>query len=111
MHARKIEFSSDVVRIIRDLCKVVFNISNAEQMENIFGITDEQMEIVIQRIVNALPERAFQTGNKKKLREIKDIVAREFIFFQLQERWKDPSYEIDLANFIRTFTRDMESRI
>ena len=43
--------------------------------------------------------------------EIKTICAREFIFFQTQEKYSDPQYEVNLKNFIRIFIRDLQRKM
>jgi len=108
MQSRKLKLTDDVIRVVRDICSVVFNISSDEQLEKGLGINHEQLEVVIKKIVNALPDNFFE--RVYLLDEIKNICAREFVFFQVQEKWNDPRYEEDLANFICIFTRDMEQR-
>ncbi|TAK78478.1 MAG: hypothetical protein EPO11_01245 [Gammaproteobacteria bacterium] len=45
------------------------------------------------------------------MEEIKNICAREFIFFQVQEKGNEKHYQEDLTKFIEIFKRDMEQRI
>lgn len=108
MDPKKLAFSEDVIRKIKQLTKLIFNVSSSEQIESLFGVTNEQLKIVMRKIVNALPDNYFEQNYHKKVEELKTIVAREFIFFQVQEKWSDPNYQHDLANFIRTFSRDIE---
>lgn len=111
LRSKKLEFSNDVIRIIRELCKLVFNVSTEAGMEKMFGITHEQLEFAIKKIVNGLPERVFRPENRRKLEELKTICAREFLFFQVQEKVNDPNYKKDLENFSAVFSRDIEKKI
>lgn len=108
MDPKKLAFSSDVLRLIKQLGKVIFDVTASQEIENIFGLTKEQLKIVVHKIVNALPDICFAQDNTNKMEALKTIVAREFIFFQVQEKWNDPHYQTDLANFIRTFSKDIE---
>lgn len=111
MDSKKLDFINDVIRVVRDLCEVVFNIKSSSQLESVFGITCEQMDIVINRIIDALPNHFFDHLYPQILEEIKCICAREFIFFQVQEKWSDPRYQEDLANFIHIFSRDIQQKV
>lgn len=102
--------SEDVVNIVRELCALVFNIKTEEQLENVLGISSERMGQVIQEIINALPDYLFEPSFAQKLEEIKNICAREYVFFQAQEKWNDPNYAQDLLNFTYIFSRDIQDR-
>lgn len=110
MNQKKLDFSREVVRTVCDLCAVVFNINSNEQLEKVFGISHQQLETVINKIIDALPDHIFIANSKMALDEIKNICAREFVFFQAQERWGDQDYQQDLANFIHIFSRDIEKQ-
>lgn len=109
LRSKKLALVKDVMRTIRNLCKVVFNAGSDAQMENIFGISNKEMEAAIKKIVDALPDKLFE-GNRPKLEDLKTICAREYIFFQVQEK-DDKDYKEDLDNFIKIFSRDIETRI
>lgn len=111
MQAKKLNVSKDVVHIVRELCAVVFNVKTKEQLEKIFGIKLEQMEAVIQQIINALPDYLFEPPYEKKLDEIEHICAREYVFFQAQEKWGDPNYAQNLLNFTYIFSRDIQDKL
>lgn len=106
---QKSEFTHDVLRIVTDLCKLVFNLNPGQGVEHVFGTTHEQLENVIQKIVQSLPTNIFELP-AKRLEEIKSIFAKEFIFFQVQEKLNDPNYENDLSNFIYAFSRDIQAK-
>ncbi len=106
----KLSFSQEVLDIVRNICETVFNMNNDAEISELFGIDKKQMEEAILAIVQSLPDRLFASGNPQILEEIKYIIAREYIFFQVQER-DDPEYKNDLQNFIRIFSRDMLQRI
>lgn len=108
MEPKKLAFSDEVILVIKQLSKVVFSVTSKEQIENLFGLTNEQLKMVMRKIVNALPNIYFEKKYQNKLGELKTIIAREFIFFQVQEKWNDPNYQNHLANFIRIFSRDIE---
>jgi len=108
MQARKLEFSNDVIRLVHDLCKLVFNSTTDHDVEKIFGITHEQLEKIIKNIVDAMPACIFE--HPQKLNEIKNIFAKEFIFFQVQEKMNDPHYPDDLSDFIKIFSRDIQKK-
>ncbi len=111
MASQKIEFSNDVIRIVRDICTMAFNISSDEQLEKIFGLTQKEMEKTIEKIIAALPDPIFDDLYPRLLDEMKNICAREFIFFQVQEKCSDAHYEEDLSNFICVFCRDIQKRL
>lgn len=107
MDKNKLEFAKDVLHIIQDLGKVVYDIHSDEDLEKILGLTKEQMQIVVRRLINSLPDKIF-IERKERQDEIKKICARELIFFQAQEKWSDPHYKHDLLNFLHSFARDMK---
>ncbi|OGT35101.1 MAG: hypothetical protein A3F11_07805 [Gammaproteobacteria bacterium RIFCSPHIGHO2_12_FULL_37_14] len=109
MTPKKILFTQDIVHNIRELCALVFNIATDEQLCKIFCISHEQMEMVMKQLVNPIPDWIFD--HRSLAEEIKNIIAREFIFFQLQEKWDDPHYQDDLENFINIFSRDIQHKI
>ena len=109
MNTRKIEFTNDVVSIVCNICTTLFNVTSDDQLCNVFGLTRTQMEEVLNRLVDTLPDGIF--NHTALTEEIKNILAREFIFFQVQERWNDAHYQDDLTNFISIFSRDIKQRI
>lgn len=106
---KKDEFAHDVIRIVNDLCKLVFNLNADQDVEKVFGMTHEQLDNVIKKIVQSLPAQLFALP-AQRLEEIKSIFAKEFIFFQVQEKLNDPNYENDLSNFIYAFSRDIQKK-
>lgn len=111
MLAKKLEFSNEVVNVIREMCQVVFNTHSDEEMIRIFGVSSEQMKDVVSRIIDALPDAIFTQKDSQLLEEIKYICAREYIFFQVQEKWVDLHYQENLSRFIQIFSRDIQRRI
>lgn len=113
MQNQKLSFSKDVIQIIYEVSKLVFNIQDNSEAEikKIFGISCQQLESVISSIVEAIPDQIFSRANLQMLEECKSICAKEFIFFQVQEKWDDPHYKDDLSAFISVFTRDMQRRV
>lgn len=104
-------FSNDIIRIIHELCGVVFNITANEKLHDLFGISNEQTVLVVNRLVAALPSELFVNHDASLKEEIKNICAREFIFFQVQEKWNDPQYQQNLENFIHIFSKDIQQKI
>jgi len=112
MPDNRLAFSNDVIRVVYDVCKLVFSLQSDHEIKKIFGIDNEKLETIVRRIIDALPENMFNGGGDSRLLdEIKNICAREFIFFQVQERCDDPRYQEDLSKFILIFTRDIQRRI
>jgi len=109
MQARKLEFSNDVIRLVDDLCNLVFNATTDHDVEKIFSITHKQLEQIIREIIDAIPDCIFEQ-TPQKLDEIKNIFAKEFIFFQVQEKLNDPHYSDDLSDFIKIFARDIQKK-
>ncbi len=109
MQARKLEFSNDVIRLVHDLCKLVFNTSTDHDVEKVFGVTHEQLEHIIKSVIDAMPDCIFEQLPQKR-DEIKNIFAKEFIFFQVQEKLNDPHYSDDLSDFIKIFSRDIQKK-
>ena len=107
MQNKKLAFYKDVIQIVYQVCRMIFN-AQPYEISKVFGISSEQMEGVVRDIVDAIPDRIFSDANSQGLEEIKSICAREFIFFQVQEKWDDPRYQDDLRTFIAIFTRDIE---
>lgn len=107
----KRSFSTDVCCAVRDTCKMAFNLQNDNDLVRIFGMTSAQLEEIIAKIIDSLPDAIFQHNYPPELEEIKCICAREFIFFQVQERLDDPRYQQDLNAFIHVFKRDIEKRM
>jgi hypothetical protein len=111
MDIRKTNFSHGLLHTVRELCIVVFNIRKEEQLDNAFGLNYVQLESVLDKIVDALPNIIFTQGGSHFQEEIKNIIAREFIFFQVQEKWKDQNYQNDLNRFIQILSHDIQLRI
>ncbi len=111
MDPKKLEFSDDVTHVVCDMCKLIYNLNSEVDIKRVFGMTHEQMKAVIKRIIDALPDSIFEKAYPKLLDDIKNICAREFIFFQVQEKWDDPRYQDDLTMFINVFSRDIQQRI
>lgn len=110
MNPQKLKFANEALTIVNDICKVVYNLQSNNDMEKVFGVTHDQLAAVIQKIVDALPDNFFEQTTKK-MEEIKYIFAREFIFFQVQEKCTAPEYEDDLRNFIYAFSRDIKNKL
>lgn len=111
MDPEKLEFANAVINVVKELCHLTFNVTSHKDIESVFGMTEEQMKRVIERIVNALPKEIFEKADKKKLDELKHICAREFVFFQVQEKWTDPDYETNLTKFIQIFVKDIPAKL
>lgn len=105
--SRKLVFCHDVVHIIRDVCKLVFNLKSNDEIQRVFGFTNEQLEDIIKNIIISLPDNIFALP-PQSLEKIKVIFANEFIFFHVQERVDNPDYKQDLSNFIHIFSRDIQ---
>lgn len=110
MQPKKLKFSQDVIHTILNLCALTFNLDGDKEIENLFNITPKQFKEIVTKIINELPDNIFEVS-EEKLEEIKNIFAREFIFFQLQEKGSDPHYQDDLSRFTHVFSRDIEQRI
>lgn len=107
MQPSKLDFSNDVMRIVYKVCQLAFNLHSEQDIQRVFGMTYKEMEAVIQQIAAAMPDAIFHLS-AQRLEEIKNICAREFVFFQVQEKCDDPQYQHDLTSFIQFFTRDIE---
>jgi hypothetical protein len=92
---------------VYDLCQLLFNLKSDKEVENIFLIPNQELENVIKKIIASFPDIIFEQ-NAEKLEEIKNIFAKEFIFFQVQERLDDPQYQDDLVKFTYIFSRDIQ---
>lgn len=108
MLVKKQDFADDVGRIVGDVCKLAFNIHSEERFHDVFGISYSKMNEIVRKIVDALPDKMFENGLVNTLEEVKSICAREFVFFQVQERCDDIGYEKDLADFINILSRDLQ---
>jgi len=111
MLEKKLAFSRSVIETVRRVCKTVFNLQSDADVVRMFGINEVQMENVINNIVDSLPDAIFEEMSLQLLEEIKYITAREYIFFQVQEKWDDPQYKEDLERFTHVFSRDIQRRI
>lgn len=109
MQANKLDFSNDVLRIILGVSKVAFNLNSDKDVENVFGLNNDKMKAVIEEITRSLPDSVFNE-TASRLEEIKNIFAREFIFFQVQEKGNAPHYRQDLSHFIYIFSRDIQQK-
>lgn len=111
MPITKYQFAKDVLQSVYDLCKVVYGIDKKEEVQRIFGISFQKLDEIVRKVVNALPDELFMQENKARIKEIEQILAKEFIFFEVQERIDDPQYTNDLENFILLFARDMHTKL
>lgn len=110
MPPEKQVFQRDVTRFIHELCILLYNLKSQQELDRVFGIPTEELDGIVARIVDQLPDDMFTQTNADTFIEIEKIFAKEFIFFQLQEKLTDPQYENDLSNFIRIFARDIKAR-
>lgn len=111
MEVTQQQFAKDVIRKIFELCKMIYNLHSDDEIEAVFGASREQIENIVARTVNAMPVKMFNQATKSKIQELEEILAKEFIFFQVQEKINDPQYQNDLANFILLFSRDINNRL
>jgi pyrroloquinoline quinone (PQQ) biosynthesis protein C len=111
MLEKKLTFSREMLDTVREICKTVFNLQTDVDVVNMFGISESQMEKVIAQIVDSLPDKLFEEFTPSLQDEIKYISAREYIFFQVQEKWDDLHYQENLKNFIHVYSRDIQHRI
>lgn len=111
MQAKKLAFANDVSRVVHSVCELAFNIHSEERFHDVFGINYAKMDEIIQKIVTAIPDKIFDHGLPGVVDELKSICAREFVFFQVQERCDDARYEGDLTNFINILVRDIQQRV
>lgn len=109
MDPKKLEFSRDVTHAVDNICKLIFNIKSTDEMNKTLGVTHEQLETTLQKMIVALPDEIF-TQTPELLEEIKNLCAQEFIFFQVQEIG-NLSYQENLQKFIKFFSTDMKDRI
>jgi len=110
MEPNKLEFCNDAMRRVCDLCKLLFNLKTDQEVDKVFGVSQDELEKVIRKIISSLPDTIFNHGTQK-LEEIKSIFAKEFIFFQVQEKLDDPHYQDDLIKFTYIFSRDIQRTI
>ena len=85
--------------------------NSAKEINKALGMSCDQAKATIQKIIDSLPDKMFDQAYPKLLDEIKHICAREFIFFQVQEKCNDPLYQDDLKKFIHVFSRDIQQRV
>ncbi|TAK74427.1 MAG: hypothetical protein EPO11_06895, partial [Gammaproteobacteria bacterium] len=57
MESKKLALADDVTHAVCDLCEVVFNVKSDAQLRGVFGMTHEEMDAVIHKIIDALPDR------------------------------------------------------
>jgi len=111
MQSSRVEFSRAVLRIIREVGELAFNMKSDQDLEKIFGIDHARLEKIIEKISSNLPDCIFDGVNTRLKEEVENIFAREFIFFQVQEKIDNPRYEEDLNSFTQVFARDIKKRI
>lgn len=111
MQVSQQQFAQNVMHIVYQICKMVYNVHSEDDIQRIFGASKEEIENIVARTVNALPNNVFDQATKGKIKELEEIMAKEFIFFQIQEKISDPQYQNDLANFILLLARDIKKRI
>lgn len=106
MKMQRQQFTDEVVDAIHHILKIVFNAKSQQDIQNVVGMNDNQMTAAVNQLSDKLPETVFNQP-QQKLEELKNICAREFVFFQVQEKPAEASYQRDLANFITIFCRDI----
>jgi hypothetical protein len=104
------EFSQEVMNIIYHVCRLIYNLHSHEDIERVFNLDNTKLQEIINQIVQKLPEEIFN-GNHHDVKELQQIFAKEFIFFQIQENVHDPMYQNDLNNFVSIFARDIHSKL
>lgn len=111
METKRQHLQEAIVLSVREIGEVLFNIHSDEQFYNVFGIDAAQLESIVLKIVKALPDALFAELNSRQLKELKNICAREYVFFQIQERWDDPLYQQHLEKFAEIFAHDMQLQL
>lgn len=110
MSPSKKEFSQSVTTNICRLSRLLFNANSDENLLIIFRLDKSAIELTIQKIVDHFPNDYFNSLSANQLREMESILAKEFIFFQVQEKDNEKKYQNHLLHFSEVFVRDMQKR-
>ena|SRR3989338_10712515 len=111
MHSTKLLLVDAIMSMLRRLCELVFNVHNDAQMKNVFGVNESETKKLIEKMIDALPDQFVFRLSPAEKNEVVDICAREFVFFQVQEKANSTDYQAALKQFIAIFARDIQGRM
>lgn len=111
MQSRKLKFANHLIVLIKEIGKLAFDMKSENDMERVFGFNQARLTTILKQVAEGLPDALFEAADDQLLKEIETICAREFIFFQVQEKVDKPEYQNNLLRFIQVFSRDIDQRL
>ncbi len=111
MQISRDQFAEDTMHIINEVCRLIYGLRSSEDIEKVFGISMAELMQTLNTIVAQLPEEMFDQKSLQNIKDLEQIFAKEFIFFQIQENAVNPTYQRDLNNFVSIFSRDIHIKL
>ena len=101
MHIRKEKFVEKINNYIVNICKNQLSDCRVEnRIFDVLGVDEKNLKIILNKIINALPEHIYAKEYAELYNELFEHLAREYILFQSVEKIDDPFFTDNLSNFI-----------
>jgi|GEM_PF-5425204 len=101
MNNKREQFANELFKYILDICqKQLSDHESQTQLVDVLGIEQQDLLIILKKIVVALPDYIFLDQLPDIYSEVLEYITKEYILFQSQENIKDPYFSDDLINFI-----------
>ena len=112
MHPIKQQYAEEVYQIIAQYCEKNFldKNKNNKALSSVLGITDDEAQKLINKILIALPDCFFYMAKPLCLNEMLRFIAQQYLLFQVQENIDDVLFPILLINFINSLVEDIMLR-
>jgi len=105
MHPKKQQYAQEIYRIIVHFCETNTQVKNPladSALSAALGLSNEEAQKIINKILIALPDWVFYMLKPKYLNEMLGFIAQQYFLFQVQENIKDELFPLLLINFINS---------
>lgn len=111
MRSTKPSLVEAIMKMIKRIAELAFNARTDAQLKKIFSLNEAEIKATIEHLLDAVPEQFILHLSVAQKNEFVNICAREFVFFQVQEKINSARYHTVLQQFIALFSRDIQSRL
>src|SRR5690349_12568184 len=109
MHPRKEIYAQEVYHLVGMICKQMSEPTKAA-IPTVLNITNNDAQIIINKIMIALPDCYFYNANAAKLYDMLAFISKNLILFQAQEHFEEEDYAYNLINFISSLSQSIAKR-
>ncbi len=114
MHPYKEAVAKDILNIVQKTCSDVLcptEVKTNDPVQWALNLNFEEANIVLKKIVNAMPDSFFIHESPLLEENLRQLVAKEYILFQTQENIKDKRYSDFLMRFIYEIIEEVNQKV